>query len=176
MEYDPNGRMLSVWKTINDNIAGKKQLAVQEYNELGQLLNKKLAPAFNSGTGLEQLTFDYSIRGWMTGINKGYIEGTANRFFGMELGYDKDGYAGFSNKQYNGNISGIIWRSKGDGEKRKYDFGYDAANRILKADFTQETVNVWNTSAGLDFSMKMGDGVDTSTAYDENGNIKSMKH
>lgn len=176
MVYDNGGRLISIWKTINDNAAGKKQLAVQEYNELGQLLNKKLAPGFNSGSGLEQLTYDYTIRGWMTGINKSYVEGSTNRYFGMELGYDKDGYAGFSNKQYNGNISGIIWRSKGDGEKRKYDFGYDAANRILRADFTQETGNVWNTSAGLDFSMKMGDGVDPSTAYDENGNIKSMKH
>jgi hypothetical protein len=37
------------------------------------------------------------------------------------------------------------------------------------------TDGTWNTTAGLDFSVKMGDGTDQSSAYDENGNILQMQ-
>ncbi|GAB2839354.1 hypothetical protein [Ferruginibacter profundus] len=52
----------------------------------------------------------------------------------------------------------MVWKSKGDGEKRKYDFGYDAANRLLKADFTQYTNSSFNQSAGVNFNVIMGNG------------------
>ncbi len=68
-----------------------------------------------------------------------------------------------------------IWKSKGDGEKRKYDFSYDAANRLMKADFTQYTGGAFNQNAGVNFNMKMGDGINTNTAYDANGNIMQMQ-
>ncbi len=57
------------------------------------------------------------------------------------------------------NIGGMIWKSKGDGEKRKYDFDYDAVNRILSADFNQYTGSSFNKTAGVDFSM-------TNMSYD----------
>jgi len=78
----------------------------------------------------------------------------------MELGT-------FTKQQYNGNISGTIWKSAGDGEKRKYDFDYDAVNRILSADFYQYTGSSFNKNAGVDFSM-------SNMSYDANGNIMSM--
>jgi hypothetical protein len=90
------------------------------------------------------------------------------------LGFDKSqngivGNQSYANPQYNGNIGGMVWKSKGDGEKRKYDFTYDAANRILSADFNQYTSSAFSKSAGLDFSM-------SGMSYDANGNILSMKH
>src|SRR6185503_4779658 len=62
------------------------------------------------------------------------------------------------------------------GEKRKYDFAYDAANRLLKADFTQFMGGIFNQNAGVNFNMKMGDGINPTTAYDANGNILQMQH
>jgi hypothetical protein len=59
--------------------------------------------------------------------------------------------------------------------KRKYDFTYDAANRLLKADFTQYTSNSFNQTSGINYNMKMGDGINANTAYDANGNIKQMQ-
>lgn len=78
--------------------------------------------------------------------------------------------------KYNSNISGMLWRSVGDWENRKYNFSYDAAGRLLKADFTQfaNASSQYDLSGGIDYSVKLGDGVDPNSAYDANGNIKKM--
>lgn len=158
-----------------------------EYDKLGQLKVKKLGRkrdqngAYTSAA-LETQTFDYNIRGWMLGINRAYArDANSSNYFGFDLGYDKQannlvGGQSYANAQYNGNISGMVWKSKGDGEKRKYDFRYDAANRILKADFSQYTDGWFNQNAGLNFNMVMGsNGLDPVAAYDDNGNIKRMQ-
>lgn len=171
-----NGELPDEWATIAGN----------SYDALGQLKTKKVGRK-KAGNGsyttdpIETLVYDYNIRGWLLGANRNYIKNNTTDHFGFELAYDKrtsridDNVANTYNKaQYNGNIAGMIWRSVGDGEKRKYDFEYDAVNRLLKADFTQHTGD-WNTTAGVDFSMKMGDGEDPLLAYDANGNIKRMQ-
>ena len=172
MEYDHAGRLKEVYKTINDNVAQRKLIAKNEYNELGHLYHKYLAPGFNSNAGLEQLDYDYNIRGWLKGINRGYISDVGNHYFGFELGYDKAATAvngtTYIKPQYNGNISGTTWKSKGDAEKRKFDYTYDNVNRITGAAFTQYTGNGFNQLAGINFNVE-------NLAYDANGNILSMK-
>ena len=102
---------------------------------------------------------------------------TAN-FFGMELGYDNttalSGANTYAKPQFNGNISGSIWRSRGDGVRRQYDYDYDNANRLLRADFKQEEGGYW-TNGTVNFNVKTGDGINHASAYDENGNIKQMQ-
>ena len=70
----------------------------------------------------------------------------------------------------------MIWKSDGDDTRRKYDFAYDAANRLLKAVFIQHNSDdhTW-TNSQMDYTVEMGDGVDPNSAYDYNGNIKAMK-
>ncbi|MFL9485750.1 hypothetical protein ACI6Q2_23430, partial [Chitinophagaceae bacterium LWZ2-11] len=96
-----------------------------------------------------------------------------------------------SANQYNGNIAGMRWAAAGDGSggnttERAFGFGYDNANRLLKADFVQNfgsnnspswgtTDPSSNNSFKIDFSVKMGDGADYTKAYDENGNILQMQ-
>lgn len=183
MEYDDLGRVLNIKKTVNSVINGTsvnkaEQTIVQnEYDALGQLKKKTLG-----ANGLETINYDYNIRGWMLGANRDYAkDANNNNYFGFDLGYDKAnngiiGNQAYVNPQYNGNIEGMTWKSKGDGEKRKYDFAYDAANRLLKADFTQYTGGSFDQTAGVNFDVKMGDdGTDPLTAYDANGNIKRMQ-
>ena len=81
---------------------------------------------------------------------------------------------GFSSNQYDGNIAGTIWKSRGSDKQRAYGFNYDEANRLLKGDFTQNDGG-WNKSAGINYDVKMGTGNNDGTAYDANGNILRMQ-
>lgn len=118
--YDAAGRLTKTWKQVNDGT--EKLIVEQSYDEMGQLKSKKLAPDYNSGAGMETLTFNYNIRGWLKSINEDYTSGTSNtNWFGQTLSYDH----GFTTQEYNGNISGIQWRSKGDGERRAFGYTYD---------------------------------------------------
>lgn len=182
MQYDDLGRLLNVRKAVyskvNDTaIVKPEQLIVKnEYNALGQVKTKTLG-----ANNLETLKFDYNIRGWLLGTNRDYAkDSSSTNYFGFDLGYDKAnnniiGGQTYNNPQYNGNIEGMVWKCKGDGEKRKYDFAYDAANRLLKADFTQYTSNAFNQTAGVNFNVRMGDGINADSAYDDNGNIRRMQ-
>ena len=182
MAYDPAGRLLNTWKTINDDNATKALISQNAYDALGKLMQKKLGQKRNpdssySSTQLETLDYSYNIRGWLKGINKDYANNTSQgRWFGMELSYDY----GFDHNSLNGNIGGIKWRSAGDAAQRAYGFGYDAVNRLMYGDFNQLFSSNWqksdpNSSLTIDFSTVMGNGTDPMTAYDENGNIKAMK-
>jgi RHS repeat-associated protein len=190
-EYDDLGRLLTLKKHITDGTvsAGEKTIAQNEYDALGQLKKKKLAPVYNSNAGLETLNYDYNIRGWMLGLNRNFLKnsnagGYEQRYFGFELGYDKAGTVAGQNfnntPQYNGNIVGTVWKSKGDDVRRKYDFGYDAVNRFNWAEFTQNNIpgsgGTWN-STDANFSVH---GLDADNSYrikyDANGNLLQMVH
>ncbi len=178
LEYDQLGRLLTVKKMIY-TLAGDASPAISKiilqnsYDELGQLKRKTLAPEYNSNQGLETQDFDYNIRGWLLGVNRAYARDDNNsNYFGFDLGYDKTNnnlIAGqqYAAAQYNGNIAGTVWKSKGDQEKRKYDFTYNAVNRLTTAGFNQYTSSSFNKTAGLDFSV-------SNLTYDANGNILTM--
>jgi RHS repeat-associated protein len=177
--YDVLGRILNLEKNIN--ATGWKVISATQYDAMGKRSKKMLGDdPENPGSPLESLSYDYNIRGWMLGMNRDYLQDQGGARFGFELGYDKrqsatDGYLTdtYAAAQYNGNIGGMIWKSAGDNQKRKYDFSYDNLNRLMKADFTQYTGG-WNQTADVKYDMQMGNGTDPTTAYDANGNILQM--
>jgi len=170
-EYDVVGQLIRLSKKYGAE--DYKKLAEYSYDEYGRLKNKKLSPDFNSGTGLENLKYDYNIQGWLIGINKDYaLANTAlnqwDHFFGLYLGYENRDNA-FTDKQYNGNITGAIWKTQGDNMPRRYDYQYDNSNRFKAANFVQKenpTDASWSNTK-MDFSV-------TNISYDENGNLKQM--
>jgi RHS repeat-associated protein len=173
MDFDHMARLLTLKKVFNGG--AEQTIASNTYSELGKLSNKVLGP------GLESQAYDYNIRGWLLGLNKNYLtvqaQGGTNKF-GFELAYDKLASITTQNflfAQYNGNISGMSWKSDGDDVRREYNFSYDNANRLLKADFIQQNPddNLWN-NAQINYSVQMGDGVNAPSAYDGNGNILKM--
>jgi RHS repeat-associated protein len=176
--YDELGRRTKTENNVNNN--GWKVISTTDYDALGRLKHKNLGTKpGTTADPLETLANDYNIRGWLLGINRNYMGQTpSNNYFGFELGYDKitnKVNQNFTGAQFNGNISGAVWKSKGDGIERKYDFRYDAVNRLLKADFIQHnTDGSWGKDQ-VNFEVKMGDGINANSAYDANGNIKRMQ-
>ncbi|QEH42707.1 hypothetical protein [Chitinophaga sp. XS-30] len=89
-QYDHAGRLTEVRKQLNDNTTMERIVAKMEYDELGQLKTKKLGSADNGTTYIDQLAYEYNIRGWLKSINKDFVlspSGTG-RWFGQELSYD----------------------------------------------------------------------------------------
>ena len=174
LTYDDLGRLIKTEKKAANTLVNGgsmpayKTTAQLQYDKLGQLKIKTLGAA-----PLETLNYDYNVRGWMLGMNRNFVSDVTNtNYFGFDLGFDKNGVIGTYTPQYNGNISGTVWKSKGDNEKRKYDFTYDAVNRLTAADFNQwvsgsGTSAVFNKSANVDFSV-------SNLTFDANGNILTM--
>lgn len=183
--YDDFGKLITLQKSVNNQPL--KTITQNTYNALGQLQTKALGNDMTTNDPVETLDYTYNIRGWLTGINRGFAnplytaEYTAQqeRWFGMQLNYDY-GFekSGTSTGMLNGNISGQIWKSKSNGKQRSYGYEYDAANRLMKADFNSYDASgsVWDKTDGYDFTVTMGDGTgDPTKAYDGNGNILAMK-
>ncbi|MGC3945456.1 MAG: Ig-like domain-containing protein [Chryseolinea sp.] len=185
MYYDAAGRISHMdHKTI---IVGHESepifipIANSSYNELGQLITKRLHLTddwYNKG---QQVDYRYNIRGWLTGINNSdsqlnSMDGGPVDFFGMNLGYENAFGLTGGTGQFNGNISAVKYSTNlglglNDAEleifeptERGYAYTYDALNRLKDADH-QERTTQWNSSSSFDER-----GID----YDLNGNIMHL--
>ncbi|MBN9380022.1 MAG: hypothetical protein J0H74_04625 [Chitinophagaceae bacterium] len=181
LSYDDLGRLIQTDQKLGSGLIkggalpGNWTTTVRnEYDPLGQLKRQNLGNRPGASVPLAKQDYLYNIRGWMLSLNKDYITGadTIDRYFSIELGYDKNASFSTFSAQYNGNIAGMLWKSAGDQKKRKYDFTYDAANRLMTGTFTQYVSGsgssaVFDNSDGLNFSIG-------NLSYDANGNIKSM--
>jgi RHS repeat-associated protein len=172
--FDKQGKLTDLYKNFNNTFS--KYLASYSYDEYGKLKNKTLAPGY-TGSGksaMETLNYDYNIQGWLTGINKTYALSTNvydqwNQFFGFYLGYNNADNQ-FNAPQYNGAITGVIWKSQGDNSMRRYDYTYDNLGRLTSGVFQQRKApsDGWSNGA-IDLS-------ESITYADQNGNIQTMKH
>ncbi|MCF6407314.1 hypothetical protein L3C95_30750 [Chitinophaga filiformis] len=162
MTYDHGGRLLTVRKRLNDDVSQERLVAASSYDELGQLKLKRLGVA-SSGSVIDSLNYTYNIRGWLQGINKNFVNSgsSTSNWFGQELSYDY----GFDSSQYNGNISGVKWKTRAD-SAWAYGYSYDKANRLTGAYFTQKNGGSWAQDK-KDFSV-------SNLSYDANGNIRTM--
>jgi len=204
-EYDDLSRLLSIKKTVNSIVNGvsvskpEVEIVKNEYDKLGQLKTKKVGRQKDANGNytvnpIETLAYDYNIRSWLLGVNRNYLRDKGSpsysgNYFGFELGYDKaattPGSTTFGYLQYNGNIAGTIWKSAGDEIRRYYDYLYDNANRLGRANYYQyanpSSGDTW-TPFGPSFSVHGSDpgsgnnvtGNDNFIKYDDNGNILSM--
>jgi hypothetical protein len=171
--YDHAGRLTEIWHQVDSGPV--ILLSKNEYNELGQLVDKKLHSTVAAATDAKQsVDYRYNIRGWLTSMNNSQLsnDGTTNDdtgdYFGMNLGYNAD--MGISNSaMFNGNISGIKWSNNlgtGTIKEKAYTYSYDAMNRIAGSTFKENTT-AWTALGNSGFA-------ESGFTYDLNGNILSL--
>jgi RHS repeat-associated protein len=175
-EYDHVGRLLKTWHSLNPAQGGAPVLLSQNiYNELGQLVDKKLHSTDNGSTFKQSVDYRYNIRGWLTSMNNATLsnDGQTNDdtgdLFGMELLYNGQD-AGLGNSaQYNGNVSAVKWSNNGGlgaVKQHAYAYAYDAMNRLTGSTFKQQ--------AGTWGALGNGGLNEAAIGYDQNGNILSL--
>ncbi len=173
-EYDHMSRLKWIKHSVNGSTP--VVLALNKYNEMGQLVDKKLHSTNTNGTNAKQsVDYRYNIRGWLTRINDSNLtaeEGDPTDYFGMNLAYNENFASGnftITQKNYNGNISAIRWSAglgQGTVKEMAYDFLYDPMNRLTAAAHKQSTAT--NTWAAGQFD-------ENGLSYDMNGNILTLQ-
>jgi RHS repeat-associated protein len=93
--YDHASRLTHIWHKIGTQ--PEILLSKNEYNELGQLIDKKLHSTNADATDAKQsVDYRYNIRGWLTSLNNaelsndGMTNDEAGDYFGMNLAYNED--------------------------------------------------------------------------------------
>lgn len=173
-QYDHRNRQTHIYKRVGTTPVNDPEilLALKEYNQLGQLVDKKLHQTTPGGKFLQSVDYRYNIRGWLTSINNAdWTSSTASYTnnedpateseadkFGLELAYD-------TRQQFNGNIGSMTWHTQSqtaNAPKLKYDFTYDKVNRLTAA----ISINIIDGTASNLYNESM--------TYDAMGNIQSL--
>jgi RHS repeat-associated protein len=169
-DYDHAGRPLKTYLTMDGG--PKVTTSKMEYNELGQLVDKKLHSTDNGTTYLQSVDYRYNIRGWLKSINNDQLSSSvdnddSNDLFGMNLNYNQPVTINGTNTngQFNGNISSVSWSTNNlvDPVNQKiYGYAYDNLNRLTLASYAVKSGGSWSADADM-FNEQLD--------YDKNGNI-----
>jgi RHS repeat-associated protein len=153
------------------------------YNDVGQVIQKKLHSADNGTHFMQSMDYSYNERRWLVSVNNpynlsdpGYPSGVySNDLFafktlynvhsGNESGMNLIQGSGFLPK-FNGNISGMVWNSSGSSIKG-YDFSYDYLNRLTGSWYGTYSSSWSASSTTAAYN-------ETGISYDLNGNLKKI--
>jgi len=165
-------------KTVDESYNGATAIRVAgyEYNELGQLVDKKLHSTNGGGSYLQSVDYRYNIKGQLTSLNNSALSvdsrnDDTNDVFGMELLYEQtDGSLGNA-AYYNGMVSAVKWKTNApgvtSGNERSYRFSYDPLLRLTAANYADRAPgNGWGNAGAFD---------EKNISYDLNGNILSLQ-
>ncbi len=174
-EYDHAGRLLKTWHKLDTQ--PEILLALNEYNDLGQLVDKKIHSTVSTGANAKQsVDYRYNIRGWLTSMNDASLANTVTTnddsgdLFGMNLEYNKTDLGLGNTPLFNGNISAMTWSNNlglGTTKQNGYAYSYDKLNRIKTSVFKEKNT-AWSTPANNALQ-------ETGFNYDLNGNITTLQ-
>ncbi len=118
------------------------------YDAIGRLERKERQLA---RTSKSMCSYTYDVHGWLRSISSGGFQ---------EHLYYADG---LDSACYNGNISTVKWKARGDNSYQGYNLRYDGCNRLLSA--------VFGTGDGLEGNQNY---FNENVEYDCNGNITRL--
>jgi RHS repeat-associated protein len=158
--YSDQGRLVTHTHQINGNTP--EVLSRHEYDELGQLITKKVG---GNGTNyLQKVDLSYNIRGWLKQINNidNLNINNENDLFAFKINYNDPDPLFAGAATFNGNISQTFWRSNHDNTLKRYGYSYDHLNRLLHAQYTAGNMPSHTNN------------YNETISYDKNGNIQTM--
>ncbi|WP_422106031.1 DUF6443 domain-containing protein [Winogradskyella sp.] len=155
--YDHANRLTEHRHKVN-SAALDEVIAANTYDDLGQLTEKGVGGKQNT-TRLQDIDYDYNVRGWLRTINDPASLGSD--LFGFKINYNTQDHGG--TLLYNGNIAETAWKTANDNLLRRYRYEYDALNRL--------TAGIFNTGSGNQPNRYSVSNVD----YDKNGNITALQ-
>lgn len=155
-EYDSQNRLLVHKHQVDNNAV--EYLTQNKYNELSQVESKKVG-GIAAASPLQQIDYKYNIRGWMTRIND--PSNLNGKLFGYEVRYNNPANPQSVGK-FNGNIAEIDWNNGSENLLKRYNYEYDALNRLTNAFYKEPSTG--NTGY-----------FDEYLSYDLNGNILTLK-
>lgn len=124
--------------------------------------------ATNIQKPLQEVDYQYNVRGWLTDINDVNNQAKTDQLFNFHINYDTvDGFTGTTNVTplYNGNIAQTTWKTTNtDTDIRSYGYTYDALNRITNGISKKGTGFTISDSYTLQ-----------GVSYDKNGNITTLQ-
>ncbi|NJM24458.1 MAG: hypothetical protein HC859_01945 [Bacteroidia bacterium] len=176
-DYDHAGRLINTWHQVNNGAF--VLLTRNVYNELGQLISKKLHSTDNGINFKQHVDYRYNIRGWITRINNADLsannpdnENEPPDYFGIDLLYHQQDPALGNKTFYDGNIGALRWsKCLGLGAHELDEptgqastFSYDVMGRLTATNTFFKKAQ-WHP----DPSRR-----ETGLAYDRNGNINKL--
>jgi len=155
--YDHQNRLLTHTHQVDSNPV--EYLTQNSYNELSQLSGKKVG-GISPSASLQDITYSYNIRGWMTKIND--PSNLNGKLFGYEIKYSNPESANIAPGRFNGNIAEIDWNNGSENLLKRYDYTYDKLNRLTNAFYKEPSTGI-------------SGNFDEYLTYDLNGNISNLK-
>jgi len=172
--YDHAGRLLNVNEKYNS--ASPIRVAAYEYNELGQLVDRKLHSTNSGVSYLQSVDYRYTIKGQLKSINNSTLStgddnDDTNDIFGMELLYGTTDSGIGNTAYYNGQLSAVKWKvnaaAVSTSNQRSYKFSYDKLMRLTDAQYADRSGSgSWGNIGAFD---------EKNISFDENGNILTLK-
>jgi RHS repeat-associated protein len=163
-DYDHAGRVMKTYHQINSQ--PEVVLSANEYNELGQVVDKSIHSVAGSAY-LQSIDYRYNIRGAALQMNStaGDAGDPNPDYFRMELGYNNT-FGALNMARHDGAISGIKWKQDLSTKERGYGFNYNNQGWLTAANYKLNNSDNWLSQNG-NYSE---DGL----SYDFNWNIKTL--
>jgi RHS repeat-associated protein len=163
-DYDHMGRVLKTYHQINNQ--PEVVLSANEYNELGQVVDKSIHSVAGSPY-LQSVDYRYNIRGASLQMNStaGDAGDPAPDYFRMEMGYENT-FGALNSARYDGAVSGMKWKQDLSTKEKGYGFNYDNQGWLTAANYKLNNSDNWLSQNGY----YNEDGL----SYDFNGNIKTL--
>jgi len=155
--YDTQNRLLTHTHQVDNN--PMEYLTQNTYNELSQLSGKKVG-GISPSVPLQDVSYSYNIRGWMTRINDPV--NLNGKLFGYEIKYNNPESLNIAPGRFNGNIAEIDWNNGSENLLKRYNYTYDKLNRLTNAFYKEPSTGVTGN-------------FDEYLTYDLNGNISNLK-